>query len=51
MISLALFDYIRDKGYGAKLSALFSELEINLTGCSFVDNTDITQTGETGDNY
>ena len=51
VISSVIFDYIGDKGYGAKITAPLSKLAFQLAGCGFVDDTDLMQTGNIGDDY
>ena len=45
------FDLLRDKGYGFKTITPLSKQHLHLAGCGFVDDTDLLQTGEKGENY
>ena len=51
VVSSVLFDYIRDKGYGAKLRSPLSKLALHFAGLGFVDDTDIVQLGFADEDY
>ena len=51
VISTVFFDLLRDKGYGFKTTTPLSKQHLHLAGCGFVDDTDLLQTGEKGENY
>ena len=51
VVSSVLFDYIRDRGYGAKLCSPLSKLALHFAGLGFVDDTDIVQLGFADEDY
>ena len=51
VVSSVLFDYIRDKGYGAKLYSPLSKLALHFVGLGFVDDTDIVELDFASEDY
>ena len=51
VVSSVLFDYVRDKGYGAKICSPLSKLALHFAGLGFVDDTDIVELGFASDDY
>ena len=51
VVSSVLFDYVREKGYGAKICSPLSQLALHIAGMGFVDDTDIVQLGFASDDY